>query len=282
VSTEVQNPDSPAPAPLPAWQRLWRSPAFKGAFYEVLGLALLRARGLQMLNCGYVEDAYPRFLLPPECEAERPGFNLYHRLVRDVPLAGRDALEIGCGRGAGASFLTELHRPRSYLATDASRTLVSSARRLSRKCGPALTFRRISAGALPFDRSFDLCLAVETISIVPDREAFLGQLTRVLRPGGMLVAADFFYTRPDSPNAADRFREAVARSFLRVEREEDWTPFAIGAIEAMSPRRLDLIDRLPRFLRGPALAFAGTTRSPLYRQFKDGRARYLHFHVSHR
>jgi hypothetical protein len=61
--------------------------------------------------------------------------------------------------------------------------------------------------------------------------------------------------------------------------EEDWTDQAAAALEKDSPRRLAEIDRLPRFLRPAALSFAGTVRSPLYAQLRQGQARYLHFRL---
>ena len=100
--------------------------------------------------------------------------------------------------------------------------------------------------------------------------------------GGRLHVVDFFYTRESSPNAAARFRAAVARSPFALVGEEDWTPNAIAALEADSPRRLAEIEKIPRLLRGPALAFAGTTASPLFRQLSDGRAQHLFFSLQRR
>jgi SAM-dependent methyltransferase len=277
----VEKPPSSASAPPRLWQRLWRRPAFKRSFYELLGLLLFRHRGLQMLNCGHHQVGGLRFILTPEQEAERPGFALYHRLASGVVVAGTDVLEIGCGRAAGARFIAERFAPRSYLATDASRMLIAAARRHA--APPHLRLLRAPAEklALP-DASFDLCLAVEAMTLIADKPAFLATISRLLRPAGAFFVADYFYTRPTSPNAAGGFRNAVEHSPLRIEAEEDWTANAVAALEIVSPERLAMIERLPSLLRRPALAFAGTTESPLYLQLRDGRASYLHFRLRRR
>lgn len=259
------------------WQRLWRRAAFKRAVYDVIGLMLLRHPGLQMLNCGYAEDDYPEFPLAPAEEAERLGYQLYHRLVRYHPIQGQDVVEVGCGRGGGARFLAGLFHPHAYLATDASATLIRAQRsrlpRISR-----LDFAAARAERLPVaDASQDLVLGVEMISVLADKGTFLREAARVLRPGGRLLVVDFFYTRPDSKQAADLFRRAAAESPLLTITDEDWTARAVRALEQDSPRRIAEIQKLPRAFRGAALSFAGTTASPLYRQFRDGRAVYLHF-----
>jgi len=259
------------------WQRLWRRAFFKRAVYDVIGLMLLRHPGLQMLNCGYAEDGYPEFPLTPEQEPERLGYQLYHRLVRYHPITRADVLEVGCGRGGGARFLAGAFHPHSYLATDASRTLIRAQRR-RRAENARLDFAAARAEHLPVaDASQDIVIGVETLSPLADKAVFLREVARVLRPGGRLLIADFFYTRPDSRHAAGLFRRLANESPLVTITDEDWTARAVRALEDDSPRRLAEIGKLPKLFRGPALSFAGTTHSPLYRQLKDGRAVYLHF-----
>jgi ubiquinone/menaquinone biosynthesis C-methylase UbiE len=267
---------STLPPSAPLWQRLWRRPFFKRGFYEVLGLMLWRRKGLQLLNCGYAGEGYPRFALPPEDEPERLGFQLYHRLVRGTPLAGRDVVEIGCGRGGGARFLARECGPLRFIATDASHLLILGNRQRAKPLN--LEFRAALAVRLPLPaESCDVVISVEAIHPQPDKAAVLAESARVLRPGGRMLVADFFYTRDSSPNAASLFRSCVSRSPFKTVLDEDWTAQAVAAMEEDSPRRFAEIDKLPRFMRKAALSFAGTVRSPLYTQLRNGQARYLHF-----
>jgi SAM-dependent methyltransferase len=141
-----------------------------------------------------------------------------------------------------------------------------------------LRFIRAGATRLPFeDASFDVAISVEATHPLPDKSEFLREAARVLRGRARLLIADFFYARETSSNAGARFRETIVRSDFRVVSEQDWTEQSVAALEQQSPQRLAAIARLPKLLRGPALSFAGTTESPLYRQLRDGRASYLHF-----
>ncbi len=258
------------------WQWLWRRPVVRRVFYEVIGLFLLRRRSLQMLNCGYCEPGYPEIGLGPESEAERPGFQLYHRLARTAPLSGADLLEVGCGRGGGAQFLSRHFEVRSYWATDFSR-LFTITNRIGRG-SKVLRFKCAPADRVPFrEKSFDCALAVEAVHPLRDKAAFLGEMARVLRPGGRLLIADFFYARDSSPSALRGFREVIRASAFTLEAEEDWTRHALQAMEAGTPRRIAEIRRLPRIFHNFALSFASTVASPLYDQLRDGRATYAHF-----
>jgi SAM-dependent methyltransferase len=271
----TMSPPAPARRSAPLWQQLWRSAFFKRSFYEMLGVVLWPQSGLQMLNCGY---SAPGYQLPPasgDGESERLGCQLYHHLVRNVALTDRDVVEFGCGRGGGARYLAATFAPRSFLATDASRLLILGNRR---KPVPLVRFVAATATRLPGPAaSCDVLLGVEAMHALRDKAALLVEAARVLRPGGTLLLADFFYTRESSPQAAAGFRALAARAPLQLLAEEDWTANAVAALAEDSPRRLAAIDRLPRLLRKPALAFAGTTRSPLYRQLENGQAKYLFF-----
>ena len=260
------------------WQRLWRRPIVKKVFYETLGLLLARRRGMQMLNCGFQEPGFPALDLPPEAGLERLGFQLYHRLAGSAGLEGARVFEIGCGRGGGARYLAERFHPLSYTATDSCRSFILANR--LRRHPPQLHFRLARATRLPFaPGSLDIGIAVEAIHPLASKAAFLAEAARVLRPGGRLLVADFFYSRDDSPNALSGFRRTVVQSPFRVEVDEDWTPRANAALEEDSPRRLAEIDRMPRIFRELALSFACTSASPLYHQLHDGRAVYAHFEL---
>lgn len=92
------------------------------------------------------------------------------------------ALDAGCGRGELAERL--LHAGVDVVALDQSERMVE----LTRARGVAAHVGDVQA--LPFaDGEFDVVVANFMLYHVPDVQAALAELARVLRPGGRLVAA---------------------------------------------------------------------------------------------
>lgn len=128
-----------------------------------------------------------------------------------------------------------------------------------------------AADALPLpDGSFDVVVNVESSHCYPSRPRFFQEVRRVLAPGGTFLFADLF---PADEVAA--VRAALGTVGLRVEEERDITPHVVTAMRLDEGRRAAMVGVLPRLLHGPLRAFAGTTESPMYRSFIDGRRRYL-------
>jgi len=136
----------------------------------------------------------------------------------------------------------------------------------------------------PFpDASFDVIVAVEVTHCLTDKEDFLNSAARVLRPGGRLLIADFFYHRPDAMHALGKFEAALAGSEFTLVANDDWTANATAAIEADSVRRTQVItDHVPRFLQETALGFASTTESSTYRAMREGRTVYRRYVLERR
>ena len=61
--------------------------------------------GIKFLNYGYVELDYSKQLLDlqSEDEAERTCIQMYNQVIRGIDLNGKTVLEVGCGRGGGAT-----------------------------------------------------------------------------------------------------------------------------------------------------------------------------------
>lgn len=99
-----------------------------------------------------------------------------------VALEPRSVLEVGCGPGELSGRIRgELGA--SVVALDISRRMVELAR------GRGVDARLGDVQALPFeDESFELAVAAWMLYHVPDVNRALGELARVLRPGGHLVA----------------------------------------------------------------------------------------------
>ncbi len=103
--------------------------------------------------------------------------------------AGR-VLDLGGGPGRMAVPLAQHHH---VTLADISEEMLELARRTAAAAGiqpSALQTVRLDAGAaLPFgDRSFDAAIAVDLICHLPDPTATLRELSRVVAPGGLILA----------------------------------------------------------------------------------------------
>jgi ubiquinone/menaquinone biosynthesis C-methylase UbiE len=116
----------------------------------------------------------------------RPMFADIERLA-DTPV-GASILDIPCGGGFAFRGL----RPGqavNYVAADISSYMLGLARREAarRQVQDCIEFVEADVTALQFpDASFELCVTYNGLHCLPDPRAALGELTRVLRPGGTL------------------------------------------------------------------------------------------------
>jgi ubiquinone/menaquinone biosynthesis C-methylase UbiE len=106
--------------------------------------------------------------------------------------AGSDVLEVGCGPGwMWGEETAEVARGVRLTLTDLTPGMVEAARERVLSLGRPLLVDALVADAqeLPFaDDSFDIAMANHMLYHVPDPSRALGELARVLRPGGVVLA----------------------------------------------------------------------------------------------
>jgi ubiquinone/menaquinone biosynthesis C-methylase UbiE len=101
----------------------------------------------------------------------------------------RDALELGCGIGAVSAFLADTYAM-NVCGTDFDPEQIEIARRMQPE-SDHLHFSVEDAAHLTFeDASFDLVLSQNVFHHVPDWEAAVREVARVLRPGGYFIWLD--------------------------------------------------------------------------------------------
>jgi len=133
--------------------------------------------------------AAPGFTGERVVEGETPGRIWDDHQARyefSVPLAvGRRVLDAACGTGYGSLRLAR-HGAREVLGVDIDAGAVAFAR--ERYAARNLSFLEGDVAKLPVpEASFDVVTSFETIEHVPDAEAALAELTRVLVPNGVLL-----------------------------------------------------------------------------------------------
>lgn len=188
------------------------------------------------MNYGYVGDLSVPLLGAGE-EMSREAVGMYHVVCSATALAGRDVLEIGCGRGGGAAFVAREHAPQSMSAIDATASNILACR----AAHPQVTFEHMRAEELAFaDASFDAVLCIESCKYYRPFRAFVEGARRVLRPGGTLLLALY---------GSDDTLAAIAEAFAdwQLQREIDLSAgvrTALAQLSAELPGRLALRETL--------------------------------------
>ncbi|MCV7260374.1 class I SAM-dependent methyltransferase [Mycobacterium shimoidei] len=221
------------------------------------------------LNWGYEEDPPMGLPLDPSDEPNRYSIQLYHLTATQADISGKKVLEVSCGHGGGASYLTRTLKPASYTGLDFNAAGIEFCRK--RHNLPGLDFVHGDAENLPFgDESFDAVINVEASHIYPHFERFLGQVRRVLRPGGHFLYADF-----RNRDGFDAWESALAESGLRQVSKRVINPEVLRGLQKNSPRSNELINRrLPAFLRRFGREFAVVDGSMFYRDLERNEIDY--------
>lgn len=235
--------------------------------YELLA-ARVRTPDWAFMNYGYASAGGP--VLDPADEPDRLCIQLYEESLGGADLTGLAVLEVGSGRGGGASYLSRCRNTASMTGLDFSRRAVALSNRDRR--GPALQFVWGDALAMPFaDGAFDVVVNVESSHGYDSVERFLAEVHRVLRPGGRLYFADF----RDQDGLAVLTGQ-LAASPLRLVSRSDLTAGVLAALEQDNDRKAELIDRLiPRLARRPFRRFAGLRGSNIYDALATGGLGYV-------
>jgi ubiquinone/menaquinone biosynthesis C-methylase UbiE len=173
-----------------------------------------------------------RFL--PSITRSSTGLEHYHRyLIAAAAVAQKRVLDVACGEGYGAAMLAQAAAHVCGVDVDAE-TIATATRKYARQRN--LGFACADCQSLPFgDAEFDCVVSFETIEHIRDQHAFLAEVVRVLKPGGLLIAS--------SPNKTpynlqhddnefheeelekEEFRALLAQHFAHVELGQQQTMY---------------------------------------------------------
>jgi ubiquinone/menaquinone biosynthesis C-methylase UbiE len=220
------------------------------------------------MNWAYEEDPPMALPLDPGDEPHRYPIGLYHATAtQDDGITGRRILEVGCGHGGGASYLTRTFKPESYVGLDLNEAGIEFCRR--RHQLPALEFIQGNAENLPFpSESFDAVINVESSHLYPHFHRFLSEVTRVLRPGGTFLYTDFRQSFQ-----CDQWEKDLNGAGMRILSGRNINADVLRGLDLNNSQWEGVWDRLaPRFVR--PVAHAPTKGTPLYRDIVSGKQSY--------
>jgi ubiquinone/menaquinone biosynthesis C-methylase UbiE len=171
-----------------------------------------------------------------------------HRYARE-----KDLLEVGCGTGLLLARFAEFARSAQGIDLSPGMLEKAKARGLSVTLG--------SATSLPFaDASFDVACSFKVLAHVPEIGAALAEMTRVVRPGGFVIAE--FYNPWSLRYAAKKLAGARPTSgtfkedavFTRFDSPTDVVSLTPAGTRLVATRGIRVVTPAAFVFRVPALA----------------------------
>ena len=227
----------------------------------------------RFMNYGFLDNNSP--VLEPEDEPYRLFIQLYHMNIRDIDLKNKQVLEVGSGRGGGASWIAKSKKPSSLIGVDFSKEAVSLCNGWYRQ--ENLNFIEGNAQDLPFeDNNFDIVYNVESSHCYGDMSKFVSESFRVLRKGGNFCWTDF-----RDEESMSKTEEIFLKSGFSVLSKKDITDEVINALDMINDAKKERITELvPRTIRRSFETFAGVQGTPVYDSFKSGKLKYYRYQMT--
>ncbi|MDT5077626.1 MAG: hypothetical protein QOJ80_2263 [Mycobacterium sp.] len=217
------------------------------------------------LNYGYVSlDADDEAVHSvPEGAFNANSVRLAYELVGPTSLAGRDVLDVGCGRGGTAALWADEYEA-NVTGIDLSPEAVAFCAEAHVR--PNLTFEVGDAEHLPLgDGAVDVVTNIESSHTYPDMRAFLSEVRRVLRSGGWFLHTDLLPTQRWL-----EVRAILAVSGFTVEVDREITANVLASCDEVAASRTKAFGEASSMIDN-FLAVPGST---VYEQMRTGTWEY--------
>ena len=226
----------------------------------------------RFMNYGFVDEDGP--VLDLVDEPYRLFIQLYHMNIRDVDLNNKQVLEVGSGRGGGASWVAKSKSPSSLIGVDFSKEAVTLCNDWYEQ--ENLNFIIGNAQDLPFDAdSFDIVYNVESSHCYGDINKFVSEVFRVLRKDGYFCWTDF-----RDEETMKKTEEIFQNVGFSVASKKEITDEVVDALDMINDAKKERITELvPRTIRRSFETFAGVQGTPVYDSFKSGKLKYYRYQM---
>jgi len=158
--------------------------------------------------------------------------------------------DLGCGTGETSATLAPFVR--HVIAVDASAQMLQAARKRLQPFDN-VELRRGDLEALPIDDArLDAATLMLVLHYVPEPERALGEVARVLKPGGRLIFVDML------PHDRDSYRQQMGHVWLGFAEDQ-----IVRMLEDAGFRKIRVVPLVPDArAKGPGLFVATSERAP--------------------
>lgn len=115
-------------------------------------------------------------------------------ILRNVAVADKTVLDIGCGIAGPAIMIASELAPSKVIGIDIESFLIQKGTEnvTTAKLSDLINLQLVSVGPLPFaDESFDVVFSKDSLIHVEDKSELYKEVLRVLKPGGVFAASDW-------------------------------------------------------------------------------------------
>lgn len=226
------------------------------------------------MNYGYASSngEFDTLKLSLEDEPYRYFIQLYDHVTKAHNFENSRVLEIGSGRGGGASFLTRYKKPAEYIAVDISQNIIDFCNKYHKV--PGLRFVKGEAENIEFgEHEFDAVVNVESARCYGNISKFFAEVYRVLKPDGKFLFADMVKEK-DLAGLVQKLKEAG----FNIVKQTDIRENVVRALQHNSLNTKKEIDKkVPGFLKKSFYEFAGVEGSNRYYEFYNAQMNYYSF-----
>jgi len=188
---------------------------------------------------------------------------LVYELVGATELRGLDVLDVGCGRGGAAAILAERFKA-NVVGIDLAPAAIAFCRRVHRNL--KIRFEIGDAENLPIESAkFDAVTSIESSHTYPDLAAFLSEVKRILRRGGM-----FLYTDVLPVQLWTEVRTLLTSLHFDLLGDRDITRNVVASCDAVSAKRAQAFDTNAEWID----AFLAVPGSSTYADMRSGAWEY--------
>jgi ubiquinone/menaquinone biosynthesis C-methylase UbiE len=160
-------------------------------------------------------------------------------------LEDKTVADIGCGNGIQSLFIYKNYRPKHLTGIELNAQNIAIAKAaIPEGHGPGIQFIQDNAETLESmqDHSTDIVICIESAFHYRDKQSFLQQVKRILRPGGRFLIADLILKPKSNLNAWEKkvafnnwneiqYEEGFINAGLQVATREELTPKIIQAFQ---------------------------------------------------